>query len=212
MPRRRSGGRPATRGQQHPRQAAGRDALPRLCMACAAPPACPAKRSTQVSCAPPRGRAPRQTRARVLARSLLRVGSVQKSLVKSAALPDSRRRSHLTSSTPASSDFCFRSPASPSRSTRPECPVGDEAEARHRRRTPVSLGHRRPAAGLDPDASSWAQARATNYLARSRSGRPLFGEALVPEAWCGQWRRSRCRRSGAGASFHAKAALTRCPG
>ena len=35
-------------------------------------------------------------------------------------------------------------------------PNGDEAEARHRRRTPVSLGHRRPVAGLDPDASSWA--------------------------------------------------------
>ena len=35
----------------------------------------------------------------------------------------------------------------------------------------------RPARGF----RSWAQARATNYWARPRSGRPLFGEALARE-------------------------------
>jgi hypothetical protein len=45
-------------------------------------------------------------------------------------------------------------------------------------------------------ACSWAKARATGYSARSRSGRPLFGEALVREAWRGTWCRSQCRRGG----------------
>ena len=49
---------------------------------------------------------------------------------------------------------------SPERQLLAEFSAGDEAEARHRRRTPVSLGHRRPVAGLDPDASSWAKATA----------------------------------------------------
>ena len=45
----------------------------------------------------------------------------------------------------------------------------------------------------------WAQARATNYSARPRSGRPLFGEALAR----GTVRRSGRRRVGFGACFHA---------
>ena len=41
--------RPPTRGQQQQRLAGGKDALSRLCMAPAAPRACPARRSAQVS-------------------------------------------------------------------------------------------------------------------------------------------------------------------
>src|ERR1035437_10345200 len=42
----------------------------------------------------------------------------------------------------------------------------------------------------------WAIARATNYSARPRSGRPLFREALVREGCWGPWCRSQCRRGG----------------
>ena len=50
----------------------------------------------------------------------------------------------------------------------------------------------------------WAQARAPNYSARPRSGRPLFGEALARKGQCEPWRRSRCRRGvGFDARFHA---------
>ena len=41
-----------------------------------------------------------------------------------------------------------------------------------------------------------AQARATNYSAQPRSGRPLFGEALAREGIVRPWRRSRRRRGG----------------
>ncbi len=39
--------------------------------------------------------------------------------------------------------------------------------------------------GVRHGARFWAQARATNYSARPRSGRPLFGEALAREGQCG---------------------------
>jgi hypothetical protein len=99
----------------------------------------------------------------------------------------------------SSPDVCFPTTTGRMRST-------ESTRRRWRSRTPPSAQQRacrRPA----PDASSWAIPQATNYLARSRSGRPLFGEALVPEAWCGPWRRPQCRRSGLDACFHAGACV-----
>jgi hypothetical protein len=62
-------------------------------------------------------------------------------------------------------------------------PVGDEPEASRRRRTSVNLGHRRSAAGVDPDASSWAGAevrRRGSCRSPSRgSMRPLGSEPAL---------------------------------
>ena len=52
-----------------------------------------------------------------------------------------------------------------------------------------------PAFG-DTGARIWAIARATNYSARPRFGRPLFGEAPALERQCRPWRRPRRRRGG----------------
>jgi hypothetical protein len=51
--------------------------------------------------------------------------------------------------------------------------VGDEPEASRRRRTSVNLGHRRSAAGVDPDASSWAIAIASLTDFRSARSRAM---------------------------------------
>jgi hypothetical protein len=67
-----------------------------------------------------------------------------------------RRQSCFRGGTGMCAVFCFEASAAQRRSQRARPSSGDEAEARHRRRTPVRLGHRRPVAGLDPDASSWA--------------------------------------------------------
>ena len=79
-----------------------------------------------------------------------------------------------------------------------DCPVGDKAEARHRRRTPVSLGHRRPVAGLDPDASSWAKASAVTLGVIVSCAQ--FG-SIVSE-------RSAIARSPASACWNAQGQLT----
>ena len=64
------------------------------------------------------------------------------------------------------------------------------------RQTDASASHGRRRPRVADRTCLWAIAGATGYSARPRSGRLLFGEALVPEAWCGPWRRSRCRRGG----------------
>ena len=73
--------------------------------------------------------------------------------------------------------------------------VGDGAEARHRRRTPVSLGHRGPS---QPRSGRLLLGdSASDELPGTAEIRtPAFGEALAREGSCGSWQRPRCRRVG----------------
>ena len=64
------------------------------------------------------------------------------------------------------------------------------------RLTRVPCTSKEPSSAAAPaDACLWAISQATHYSPRSRSGRPLFREALVREGSCGTWsRRAAVRR------------------
>jgi hypothetical protein len=68
-----------------------------------------------------------------------------------------------------------------------------EQHSRHRRRARCSPCSEAEVGALLVDLGDSAS---DELLVRPRSGRPLFGEALVREGCCGTWCRSPCRRGG----------------